>query len=136
MKFKKLTDKQNIGYDILVSQRYSEIFFDGGSRSGKTFLVCVFCILVLCLNIPNIRILFARLRFSHAKSSIWLQTLLPFLKDNISIDHYKVNKSDYIVTFYNGSEIWLGGLDDKDRTEKVLGQEYAVIFLNESVISS
>jgi phage terminase large subunit-like protein len=31
----------------------------------------------------------------------------------------------------NGSELWFGGLDDKERTEKILGQEYATIFLNE-----
>ena len=31
----------------------------------------------------------------------------------------------------NSSEIWIGGLDDKDRVEKILGQEYATIFLNE-----
>ena len=32
----------------------------------------------------------------------------------------------------NGSEIWLGGLDNKDRAEKIFGQEYAIIFLNEA----
>jgi hypothetical protein len=30
-----------------------------------------------------------------------------------------------------GSEIWLGGLDDKERTEKILGLEFATIFPNE-----
>src|SRR5262249_49249353 len=29
------------------------------------------------------------------------------------------------------SEIWLGGLDDKERTEKILGQEHATLFFNE-----
>jgi PBSX family phage terminase large subunit len=46
---------------------------------------------------------------------------------------YKLNETDYIVTFPNGAEIWLGGLDDKERTDKILGQEYAAIFLNEAV---
>jgi hypothetical protein len=27
----------------------------------------------------------------------------------------------------NGSEIWFSGLDDKERTEKILGQEYVTI---------
>ncbi len=31
----------------------------------------------------------------------------------------------------NESEIWIGGLDDKERVEKILGKEYATIFLNE-----
>ena len=42
------------------------------------------------------------------------------------------NKSDWFIEFTNGSQIWLGGLDDKDRTEKVLGNEYASIFINEA----
>jgi len=44
---------------------------------------------------------------------------------------YNINKTDWFAELPNGSEIWFGGLDDKDRTEKILGQEYATIFLNE-----
>src|SRR5262249_29735694 len=36
-----------------------------------------------------------------------------------------------LVRFPNGSEIWIGGLDDADRVGKILGNEYATIFLNE-----
>jgi hypothetical protein len=44
---------------------------------------------------------------------------------------WKLSKSDWFVTFENGSEIWFGGLDDKERTEKILGNEYATIYLCE-----
>jgi hypothetical protein len=44
----------------------------------------------------------------------------------------KWNKEDYFITFPNGSEIWISGLDDKDRVEKVLGKEYSSILFNES----
>jgi len=44
---------------------------------------------------------------------------------------YKLDKSDWFATFPNGSEIWFGGLDDKERSEKILGNEYVTIFLNE-----
>lgn len=44
---------------------------------------------------------------------------------------WNLNKSDWFATLANGSEIWFGGLDDKERTEKILGQEYATIYLNE-----
>ncbi|HJJ36676.1 MAG TPA: phage terminase large subunit, partial [Methanocorpusculum sp.] len=30
------------------------------------------------------------------------------------------------------SEIWIGGLDDKDRVDKILGAEYSTIYLNEA----
>jgi hypothetical protein len=43
-----------------------------------------------------------------------------------------LNKTDWFYEFPNSSTIWIGGLDDKERTEKILGNEYATIFLNEA----
>jgi hypothetical protein len=45
---------------------------------------------------------------------------------------YKMNNSDFYVKLDNESEIWIGGLDDKDRTEKILGNEYATMYYNET----
>lgn len=44
---------------------------------------------------------------------------------------FTLNKSEWFLTLPNRSEIWLAGLDDKDRTEKVLGKEFVTIYLNE-----
>jgi predicted phage terminase large subunit-like protein len=44
---------------------------------------------------------------------------------------YEINKSDLYARFSNGSEVWFGGLDDKDRVEKILGNEYVTIYFNE-----
>jgi phage terminase large subunit-like protein len=35
------------------------------------------------------------------------------------------------VTFDNGAQIWFGGLDDKERAEKILGMEFVTLYLNE-----
>ncbi len=43
----------------------------------------------------------------------------------------KQNKTDFYFTLENGSEIWVGGLDDADRVEKILGNEYSTIYFNE-----
>src|SRR5262249_39126423 len=43
----------------------------------------------------------------------------------------KQDKASWFQEFPNGSQIWFGGLDDKERSEKVLGNEYATVFLNE-----
>ena len=131
MKFEKLTKRQEEGLKLLW-QNYNDILFDGGSRAGKTFLIVIYC-LIICGKYAGIRCLLARYVFSHAKSSIWLQTLLPILQDNNLGLRYIINHSDYIIRFDNGSEIWLGGLDNKERADKILGQEYAFIFLNEAV---
>lgn len=83
------------------------------------------------MDYPGIRFLIARLRFNHAKASIWLQDF-PFILSFFN-GLYKLNSSDFILSFpVTKSEIWIGGLDDKERTEKILGQEYAGIFLNEA----
>jgi len=130
-KFSNLTEKQSQALKLLLKNVYKEILFDGGSRAGKTFLVLVYCIL-LCMNYKGMRMLVARLRFAHAKASIWLQTLMPMLTGMFSDLKIIINRSDYIVRI-NDNEIWLGGLDDKDRVDKILGQEYCLIFLNEAV---
>jgi predicted phage terminase large subunit-like protein len=74
-----------------------------------------------------------RFRFNHVKASIIYDTLpkvmdlcYPELKPRCKLD-----KSDWFYKLPNGSEIWFGGLDDKERTEKILGSEFSTIFLNE-----
>ena len=42
------------------------------------------------------------------------------------------NETELTLNFYNGSSIVVGGLDDADRTEKILGNEYITVFLNEA----
>ena len=42
---------------------------------------------------------------------------------------FEMDKTDWYATLPNGSEVWFGGLDDKERSEKILGNEYATIFL-------
>jgi hypothetical protein len=44
---------------------------------------------------------------------------------------YEINKSDLYARFQNGAEVWFGGLDDKDRVEKILGNEYVTMYFNE-----
>ena len=44
---------------------------------------------------------------------------------------YTVNKTDFIVTLPNGSEIWFGGLDNPKSAEKILGNEFSTIYPNE-----
>lgn len=103
---------------------------EGGSRSGKTFLA-LYIILVRCLHAPGSVHLVSRFRFSHVKQSICYGTMPKLLKATGQTGICKLNKSDWFYEFPNKSQIWIGGLDDKERTEKILGNEYDTIFLNE-----
>lgn len=44
----------------------------------------------------------------------------------------RFDKTDFYVELPNGSQIWIAGLDDKECVEKILGQEYATLYFNES----
>ena len=70
--------------------------------------------------------------FNAVKTAIVLDTLPKMMKLCYPQVPYKIDKTDWYVTLPNGSEIWFGGLDDKERTEKVLGKEFATVYLNEA----
>lgn len=103
---------------------------EGGSRSGKTFLA-LYVILVRALKTKSDHLI-VRFRFSHAKQAICYQTMPKVLEAMGLTKIVHLNKSDWFYTLPNGSTIWVGGLDDKERSEKILGNEYATIFLNEA----
>lgn len=103
----------------------------GGSRSGKSFII-IYAIIVIACKFPNSRHLVCRFRFNHVKNSIWLDTLKKVLKTCFPALQVRWNNQDYYITLPNGSEIWIGGLDDKDRSEKILGMEFMTIFVNEA----
>lgn len=127
--FKK-TAKQIAAIQELNSQA-KHILLRGGSRSGKTF-IAVRNIFIRSLKTKS-RHCILRKHFNHVKQSVWFDTFpkvielcFPELKGRIKFD-----RSDWFVSIPNGSEIWIGGLDDKERTEKILGKEYSTIFFNE-----
>jgi PBSX family phage terminase large subunit len=124
----KLTDKQSEAVSVLSSKaRY--VMLAGGSRSGKTFVAVRSVIIRAAKNRSRHCIL--RLNFNHIKTSIWADTLPKVLK--ISFPDLKVewNKTDYYITLPNGSEIWVAGLDDEKRVEKILGKEFSTLYFNE-----
>ncbi len=125
----KLTAKQEIAKNLLAGDATHFMLF-GGSRSGKTFLLTR-QIVVRALKAAKSRHAILRFRFNHVKASIVLDTFPKVMELAFPDIAYKVDKTDWFAQFENGSQIWFGGLDDKERTEKILGQEHATIYLNE-----
>jgi terminase large subunit-like protein len=131
----KLTEKQLELRRLLSGpQRHTLVY--GGARSGKTFLI-LRQILVRALRAPGSRHAMLRMRANAARASLWLDTLpkvhrLCFTNERFPnlrlIDH----RSDGFVEVQpGGAELWIGGLDEKERVEKILGQEFATLYLNE-----
>lgn len=102
----------------------------GGARSGKTFLA-LRAIMIRALKAPGSRHAVLRFRFNAVKSSVVYDTWPKMAELCFPGIRADVSKSDWFAELPNGSQVWFGGLDDKERTEKILGQEYATIFLNE-----
>lgn len=126
--FKK-TPKQIEATRLMADKE--ETLLEGGSRSGKTFII-IRNIIFRALKYPNTRHLIVRFRFNHVKQSIWYGTIPDVMKIAFPNVTYKENKSDWFIKFNNGSELWIGGTDDKERIEKILGNEYATIHMNEA----
>lgn len=102
----------------------------GGARSGKTFLLTR-AVVVRALRGEGSRHAILRYRANAARSSIALDTLPKVMSVCFPGVRLVEHRQDGYFELPNRSQIWIGGLDDKDRVEKILGQEYATIYLNE-----
>src|SRR5262245_25497287 len=102
----------------------------GGSRSGKTFEF-VRSICYRAMRAPESRHLITRFRFNACKQTVLFDTFPRVMKLGFADWKYTINKTDWFIEMPGKSEIWIGGLDEKERTEKILGSEYATIFFNE-----
>lgn len=113
----------------LMSGKAKHIMLFGGSRSGKTAIIVRNTIIRACKT-PS-RHISLRKHFNSIKTSLWHETIPKVLSLAFPNLEVKYNKSDYYLLFPNGSEYWIGGLDDDKRAEKILGKEYSTIHFNE-----
>lgn len=124
------TEKQMEARKILSSDTITHVLLEGGSRSGKTFLA-VRQIVARALKAPGSRHVILRHRFNACKTAVALDTYPKVLSTCFPGVAADMDKTDWYSRLPGGSEVWFGGLDDKERTEKILGKEYATIFPNE-----
>jgi len=101
------------------------IMLYGGSRSGKSF-VNLRSIFIRACKCRSRHILF-RKHFNGIKTSIWFETYPKLRKLCFPKLGIEENRTDWFLTFPNGSEVWIAGLDEGERTDKVLGKEYSTI---------
>lgn len=115
----------------LVNGTARHLLAYGGSRSGKTFGFCEI-VASRALAAPASRHLIARLHNIDVRQSVMLDTWPKMMALAFPDVPYEVNKSDQYAKLPDGSEVWFGGLDDKERVDKILGKEFATIYVNES----
>lgn len=103
----------------------------GGSGSGKT-IVLTRAVAIRAMGMKDTTHAILRFRFNHLKASIINDTFPFIMKTEFPDVAWELNKSDWFVRFpWNDSLIYYGGLDEKERSEKILGQGHSTIYLNE-----
>jgi predicted phage terminase large subunit-like protein len=126
----KLTARQcEVRSVFATAAKYFLIY--GGSRSGKTFLT-IYTIITRMIKAPGSRHVVFRNDGIDAKQSIGNETVPSVLALAYPGLVLKWHDQDGYYEAPNGSQLWLAGLKDKARLDKVLGKEFATIYLNEA----
>ena len=120
------TEKQAEACRLLNAHRHTMLY--GGARSGKTFIT-VRNVILRAVKRPS-KHLITRFRFSHAKTSLGKETIPAVLSTcfpGLDVEENKAEATYKVPTVDGGtSQIWLGGTDDRERVEKILGSEFCV----------
>ena len=130
----KPTTSQVRAYDLLTSDAV-HCALGGGSRSGKTFWLIR--ALVMRANLaPGSRHGIFRYRFNALEGAVIYDTFPKVLQICFPDQFYDEkawsrSPGKYYYKFPNGSEVWFGGLGDKDQVENVLGKEFVTMYFNE-----
>lgn len=126
------TKKQVVACDTLNKFEHALLF--GGSRSGKTF-ISLRNVILRGMKKTSTHLV-TRLHFNDAKRAIYYKTFPDVVKMCFPGVKFHWNKQDWFVSFDSveggESRIWLGGISDERRSEKILGNEYSTIFANEA----
>lgn len=104
----------------------------GGSRSSKTFGF-VYAIVLRAVKAPGSNHGIFRFRANAARASISLGTLPAVMRLGFPGVKIIEHRQDgfFELPQCGSSRIWVGGLDDDDRVEKILGNEFLTLFFNE-----
>lgn len=131
----ELTEKQKEARKLAQS-KVRFVLFRGGSRSGKSFLIC-YLILIRALITPKSRHGIFRKTAVDVRRTLFdltfkavMDAAYPGLWEQLKLDK-KINDTEMTIEFPNGSIIMFDGLDDSTRQDRILGNEYSTVFVNE-----
>jgi hypothetical protein len=127
--FKK-TQSQKETTRLIAQSKAKEILVEGGSRSGKSFLIAR--LIIIRASRERSDHLICRETFNAAKRSLWQKTIPDVFRICFPNLAYKSNNTDYFIELPNGSRIFIAGLDDGAKVERLLGNEYSTLWINEA----
>ena len=103
-----------------------------GRRAGKTTGMGSYLVKVAEEN-PECVVVYIALSRSSAKRLMWpiLRRLNRKLYVNKGLAEIEFNNTDLTATFPNGSQVWLTGANDEDDIDKLRGDKYKLVVIDE-----
>ena len=130
----KPSKRQNEALAYLLDHETTELFYGGGAGGGKSYLGCAWCIL-MCLRYPGVRGIMGRAVLKSLKESTLLSFFMVCREWGLKKDvDYKYNSMAGVITFSNGSEIYLKDLfmyPSDPEFDSLGSTEYSFAFLDE-----
>ena len=103
------------GNGELYRSREHEVVLAGGADTGKTYAACLKAI-EMCVNVPGVQGALVRKTAASIPGTV-LRTFKTLAGSGVT---YYGGESPSRIIFPNGSQVWIGGMDNSDR---VLGAE-------------
>lgn len=128
----QLTNKQIEVVDKGLNM--ADILLYGGSSSGKSILNAAI-VVSRAMYCKESHHLACRLHATAARESLFEDTFSFVLKnigDEDLTPHCDIKEKDMKIKLPNGSVIFIGGTEDKERLEKLLGRTFSTIFIDEA----
>lgn len=126
--WKSLKETNNEVFLPLFFDQHRHLVVMGGGGSGKSVFAAR-KVLERAITEEGHRILVCRKVAKTCRQSCW-KNLLEQLADHYPDSGYKVNKTDMVISFPNGSEILFAGLDDVEKLKSI--QSITSIWVEES----
>ena len=130
----KPNKKQFQAWEYLTDDVHTEIGYGGGASGGKSYLGCVW-IVTMCLAYEDTAWLIGRRELTNLKKTTLLTLFKVFKEFGLGENSYTYNQQNNIITFGNGSQIFLMDLDYKPSDSlytRLGGLELTGAFIDES----
>lgn len=105
----ELSFKQTLALDYLEDNTTNEVIFGGSAGGGKSILG-VYWILKMCFKYPGTRWLIGRAKLKTLTETTLLSLFQVMQLQGITVDEYNYNQQKNIISFSNGSQIFLKDL--------------------------
>lgn len=127
----RLNAKQELALGYMTDLIARHTLLLGGAQSGKTF-IAVRALILRALAYPRSDHLALRLHRITAEKYLWRQKFVEVIDKGFRGVAFKYNHSRMILTCPNESTVWVGGLDEGEKSDGLMGSGWNTILFDEA----